>query len=325
MAVYTQVADEELACFLLDYDLGKARRLEGIAEGVENSNFILETAKGRYILTLFEKRVATTDLPFFLGLMGHLAKQGVVCPVPIPRKDGETLSNLCGRSAAIIGFLAGQWPRQVEAQHCQAVGKAQAHLHRKAQNFNMKRENALGIKAWRPLFDQCQPRADRVQAGLSQLLEAELDFLEENWPSQAALPRGIIHADLFRDNVFFVDRHLSGIIDFYFACNDFLAYDVAICLTAWCFGPDRRFDRHKGTLYLQAYQDERALSQAEIAALPILARGAAMRFLLTRLYDWLNHDTTNATMVKPKDPLEFLAYLRFHQAVKSATDCGLQS
>ncbi|MGX9391297.1 homoserine kinase [Nitrobacteraceae bacterium UC4446_H13] len=319
MAVYTDVAAEELAAFLASYDIGELLSYKGIAEGVENSNFLLHTTAGSYFLTLYEKRVAVGDLPFFLGLMGHLAAHGIVCPQPVKTRDGTTLGVLAGRPAAIIDFLEGVWPRKPNVAHCTAVGQALAKLHLAGRDFPMTRTNALSVKGWRPLFEQAASRADTVQHGLSAFLTTELAYLETRWPDD--LPRGIIHADLFPDNVLFVGEDLSGLIDFYFACNDILAYDVAICLNAWCFEADHSFNVTKARAFLNAYGKERPLSRAEQAALPLLARGAALRFLLTRLVDFLN--VPPGALVKPKDPLEYVRKLRFHQSVSDIAGYGV--
>jgi homoserine kinase type II len=321
MAVYTDVAADELADFLKGYDIGDLLSYKGIAEGVENSNFLLHTTAGSFFLTLYEKRVAKSDLPFFLGLMAHLASHGIVCPQPVKMRNGETLAALAGRPAAIIDFLEGVWPRKPNAAQCAAVGQALAKLHLAGHDFTMTRANALSVSGWRPLFDAAASRADTVQPGLRALLGAELDHLEKHWPKH--LPNGVIHADLFPDNVLFLGERLSGLIDFYFACNDILAYDVAICLNAWCFEPDHSFNVTKARAFLNAYGRERKLSDAEEAALPLLARGSALRFLLTRLVDWLN--VPPGALVKPKDPLEYARKLRFHQSVVSVRDYGVSA
>jgi homoserine kinase type II len=320
MAVYTDVAADELAEFLGDYDIGELLSYKGIAEGVENSNFLLHTSAGSFILTLYEKRVARGDLPFFLGLMTHLASRGINCPQPLHNKNGETLSTLAGRPAVIINFLEGIWPRKPAAVHCAGVGQALAKMHLAGQGFAMSRANALSVSGWRPLFEQAASRADEVQHGLRALIGAELDYLESGvWPDN--LPLGVIHADLFPDNVFFLGDNVSGLIDFTFACNDMLAYDVAICLNAWCFESDCSFNVTKARAFLNAYQRERALTEAEQHALPLLARGAALRFLLTRLVDVLN--VPAGALVRPKDPLEYVRKLRFQQGVKSLGDYGV--
>src|SRR3954463_10625989 len=319
MAVYTDVAAEDLAEFLKGYDIGELLSYKGIAEGVENSNFLLHTSKGAFILTLYEKRVAEDDLPYFLSLMAHLAERGVRCPQPARNRKGEVYSELAGRPAAIINFLEGLWPRRPNVTHCAGVGEALAHMHLAGRDFPLVRKNPLSVAGWRSLFAQAGGRADTVQAGLSALLSDELDALERSWPTD--LPEGVIHADLFPDNVFFLGDQLSGLIDFPFSCNDILAYDVAICLNAWCFEADHSLNVTKARALLKAYGRERPLSEAEQQALPLLARGSAMRFLLTRLVDFLN--VPPGALVKPKDPLEYVRKLRFHQNVVSVRDYGL--
>ena len=319
MAVYTEVSDEELDAFVARYDIGTVVACKGIAEGVENSNYLLQTDRDTFILTLYEKRVARADLPFFLGLMEHLAARGFICPTPLRARDGKALGDLCARPAAIISFLQGMWPRRISTKHCDDVGRAMARMHLAANGFTLRRKNALSVRDWRPLFEQSAPRADEVHASLRDTLAAELDYLEARWPT--TLPEGVIHADLFPDNVFFLDGELSGVIDFYFACNDYLAYDIAVCLNAWCFEPDRSFNITKARQLLTGYQAERTISPDELEALPILARGSALRFLLTRLYDWLH--TPDGALVKPKDPMEYLMKLQFHQKVTGPGAYGL--
>ena len=320
MAVYTDVAADELADYLSQYDIGELLSYKGIAEGVENSNFLLHTSCGSFILTLYEKRVAKGDLPFFLGLMTHLAAHGINCPRPVMNRKGEALGALAGRPAAIITFLEGVWPRKPNAAHCAGVGQALAKMHLAGADFSMSRANALSVSGWRPLFDAAADRADQVKHGLRGLIAAELDYLESGvWPRD--LPHGVIHADLFPDNVFFLGERLSGIIDFTFACNDLFAYDVAICLNAWCFESDCSFNVTKALAFLNAYGRERQLSEAEQSALPLLARGAALRFLLTRLVDFLN--VPPGALVRPKDPIEYVRKLRFQQGVAGMRDYGV--
>jgi homoserine kinase type II len=319
MAVYTEVGDADLEALLKAYDLGALLSFKGIAEGVENSNFLLRAESGTYILTLYEKRVAEADLPFFLGLMEYLAGRGIRCPLPVRGHDGKALRRIAGRPAALITFLEGMSVRRPQTHHCAAVGKALAEMHEAGQGFSLHRTNALSLADWRPLFAMSGARADEVEPGLTRLVEAELDVLESAWP--AGLPAGVIHADLFPDNVFFLKGRFSGLIDFYFACNDLFAYDLAVCLNAWCFEADSTFNVTKGRALIEAYAAVRGLSPAERAALPILSRGAALRFLLTRLYDWLT--VPPGALVIPKDPREYLRKLRFHQKVDSAADYGI--
>lgn len=321
MAVYTEVSDEEVSAFVTAYDIGGVLACKGIAEGVENSNYMLTTETGAFILTLYEKRVDSTDLPYFLGLMEHLAAKGVPCPTPVKTCGGESLQELCGRPAAIISFLPGLWPKRITTDHCRDLGEAMAHMHIAGADFDKKRANSLSVADWRPLLEASgHEAANAIKPDVYDALSAELMFLEDNWPE--GLPTGNIHADLFPDNVFFRDGHLSGIIDFYFACTDLLAYDLGVCLNAWCFESDGSFNITKARRMLATYRIERGLSSEELEALPILARGAAIRFLLTRLYDWIN--TPENALVVRKDPLEYLDKLRFHQGVKSVADYGLE-
>jgi homoserine kinase type II len=319
MAVYTDVGADDLGRFLAGYDLGALLSYKGIAEGVENSNFLVHTERGNFILTLYEKRVAAGDVPFFLALMEHLATRGITCPLPVHDRNGNVLRTLAGRPAAIVTFLDGVWIRRPGNKHCAALGAALAKLHLAGADFPKARANALSVDSWRKLYQQADGRADGVQAGLVETITGELGYLEKQWPR--GLPQGVIHADLFPDNVFFLGDRLSGLIDFYFACTDALAYDLAVCLNAWCFETDHSYNVTKGRALLQAYAQVRPLSAAEREALPLLARGAALRFLLTRLVDWLA--VPEGALVKPKDPLEYFRKLRFHQSLKSVRDYGL--
>jgi len=321
MAVYTDVAAEDLVRFLSGYDAGELLSYKGIAEGVENSNFLVHTGAGSFILTLYEKRVAAGDLPFFLGLMEHLAARGITCPQPVKNKQGGMLGTLAGRPAALVTFLEGMWMRRISTAHCAAVGEALARLHRAGADFKMKRPNALGLESWRPLYEHAKDRGDSVREGLCDAIAKELSALEKSWPRD--LPQGVIHADLFPDNVFFLGDKLSGLIDFYFACTDALAYDVSVCLNAWCFETDHSFNVTKGRALLKAYTQVRQLDAKERDALPVLARGSALRFLLTRLVDWLA--VPDGALVKPKDPLEYFRKLRFHQSVESVGEYGFDS
>jgi homoserine kinase type II len=321
VAVYTDVSSEDLAAFLADYDVGELLSYKGIAEGVENSNFLVHVSSGHFILTLYEKRVTAGDIPFFLALMEHLAARGITCPQPVKNRAGTSLGKLAGRQAALVTFLEGMWIRRPSAQHCEALGEALARLHLAGADFSLTRANSLSAGDWRALYDVTARRADEVQPGLREIMSKELAYLENAWPK--GLPQGVIHADLFPDNVFFLGDKLSGLIDFYFACTDTLAYDVAICLNAWCFEADHSYNVTKGRDLLQGYMKVRALSPAEKEALPILCRGAALRFLLTRLEVWL--DVPTGALLKPKDPQEYFRKLRFHQAAKSVRDYGIDA
>lgn len=319
MAVYTDVSFEELKLFLGGYDLGDPHVFKGIAEGVSNSNYFLQTSAGTYILTLYEIRVEAGDLPYYLGLMEHLARNGIPCPVPVRSRSGSVTGMLNGRPGAILTFLDGVSLRRPTPDHCHRAGGAMAHFHAAGATFNQCRENALGPAGWRKLAGDCAASADSVAPGLRSLIEEELALLNSTWPR--GLPQGAIHADLFPDNVLFVNDRISGIIDLYFACNDALAYDLAVALNAWCFENDGAFNVTNGRALIAGYETRRVLLPEERDALPVLCRGAALRFLLTRLYDWINHNP--AALVRPKDPKEFLRRLRFHRSVKDARAYGL--
>lgn len=320
MAVYTHITNDELSAFLTAYDIGELTSFLGIAEGVENSNFLVRTTTGSYILTLYERRVDPNDLPFFLGFMGHLSGSGLSCPTPILGNDGTALKELNGRPAAIVTFLEGVGPKRIQPGHCRSLGSAMAAMHQAGTHFDMRRVNALSVESWRPLLVSCDLPNREIYHALYNELNVTLKGLEQDWPTD--LPIGVVHADMFPDNVFFLNRDVSGIIDFYFACTDFLVYDLAICLNAWCFESDGAFNVTKARLMVSSYQKVRPLSAAELDALPVLARGSAMRFLLTRLYDWLNQP--KGAMVKPKDPMEYLKRLRFHQKVTCPSAYGLE-
>lgn len=319
MAVYTEISDDELTTFVAGYDIGHVVSFKGIAEGVENSNYLLQTDRANFILTIYEKRVAEKDLPFFLGLMDHLADRAFPCPTPIHGRDGDALRRLAGKPAAIVSFVEGLWVRRPTPDHCAQLGTALGMMHVAGEGFSQQRANALTVADWRPLFDRCKAGADTVEAGLADSIAHELTELEQAWPR--ALPSDVIHADLFPDNVLFLDNKLSGFIDFYFACNDFLAYDIAVCLNAWCFEADGAFNITKAKALLTAYRRQRPIADEELAALPLLARGAALRFLLTRLYDWLNQ--VPGALVQPKDPLEYWRKLQFHRGVTGPGAYGL--
>ncbi|WP_340691757.1 homoserine kinase [Hyphomonas sp.] len=327
MAVYTQVSDEALAAFLAEYDLGKPLAFKGIAEGVENSNYYLETTTGRYILTLFEKRVKADDLPYFIGLKQHLAAKGYPCPEPIMGKDATALRMLEGRPAVIISFLEGLSPRRPNIVQCRGLGEGLGRMHLALSDFPMTRENALGPASWPRLWTGREAGADALQDGLAALIAADLEDIAQADPDALPLPRGTIHADLFPDNAFFLGDEFSGAIDFYFACTDALVYDIAVCLNAWAFedgmatdSSGLQYNFSKGAALIAGYESVRPLETAERDALPVLARGAALRFFLTRLVDWT--DTPESALVKPKNPLEYAGRLAFHRKVTSAAGYG---
>ncbi len=319
LAVYTAITDIDVIQHLLNYNIGELESLKGIAEGVQNSNYFLSTSKGQYILTLYEQMVEEKDLPFYVGLMEHLSQCGINCPQPMKMKNGEALSTLCGRPAAIVSFLNGVSVSEPLEDPCRQVGQMLARMHLATSNFTMTLENALCQSKWRQFYRRSDGRVGEIDNDLPSIMEAELDFLDANWPN--LLPTGVIHADLFPDNVFFLSGELSGFIDFYFAANDLLAFDIAVCINAWCFGKDGKFSRGKSSALLEGYQSVRKLDARECDALPVLCRGASIRFLVTRIYDWLN--VPHGAVVTPHNPLVYLARLKFHQNVAHADEYGL--
>lgn len=327
MAVYTKLSAKEIEAFLTQYDAGELVSFKGITEGIENTNYLLVTSqKGeerQYILTIYEQRVDPTELPFFLGLTEWLADRGISCPRPVKGNGGGTIFTLKAKPAALIHFLNGRGSPHITPFHMELVGELVARMHLAAEGFPMTRRNALSVDGWQVLFKRFRQQADSITPDLEHDMAEELAFLEEGWPS--GLPQGVIHADIFPDNVFFIDGNtdqpiLSGVIDFYFACSDFWIYDLMICMNAWCFDAGHQFVPERAQTLLSSYNRLRPITQAERAAMPLLGRGAAMRFLVTRGYDWLNR--VDGALVNPKDPMEYVAKLRFHQRVRSNREYG---
>jgi homoserine kinase type II len=310
MAVYTDITDEELSVLLADFDLGAALSLKGVAEGVENSNFLLETEAGRYFLTVYERRVKADDLPFFLELLAWIAARGFPSATPIPDREGRLLKTVRGKPAAIVSFLSGLAVRRPTAAHCREAGAGLAQLHLAAVGFPGARANDLGHAAWASMFAGLGAAAEDLKPGLAATISSDLELLAARWPK--SLPEGVVHADFFPDNVFFKQGKFAGAIDFYFACVDAYAYDVAVALNAWCFEPDGSFNITSARQLVAGYESLRPLSDLERSALPVLAHGAAMRFFLTRLHDW--GATPAGALVRPKDPLEYERKLAVHRA-----------
>ena len=310
MAVYTDISDAELEAFLARYDLGAPISFKGIAEGVENSNFLMETDRGRYFLTIYERRVRAEDLPFFLGFMQHLARHGFPSATPIENRDGRLLGDLRGKPAAIVSFLTGISVRRPSPAHCREAGAGLAWLHEAGAGFAGRRANDLGQSAWADFFEPLRGEAEGMKPGLAAVIDGDLASLAAAWPS--ALPEGVVHADYFPDNVFFREGRFSAAFDFYFAAWDALAYDIGVALNAWCFEPDGSFNVTAARAFVSGYESRRPLSAPERLALPILAHGAALRFFLTRLADW--RATPAGALVKPKDPMEYERKLAVHRA-----------
>lgn len=309
MAVYTHVSAEEMESLLAGYDAGRLVSAKGIAEGVENSNYLVDTTTGRFILTLYEKRVDAGDLPFFLALLDHLADQGQHVPRALKDRRGVQIQTVAGRPACLIEFLTGVSVSHPSDAQAHATGAALGGMHGALRDFTLERPNSLGPEGWRELATRCGDDLDRVAPGLQARVGNELTFISENWP--ANLPRSVIHADLFPDNVLMLGDEVTGIIDFYFACSDIRAWDVAVTHAAWCFENDGTgFHPSLAAALIAGYEASFGLSPAERGAFPILARGAALRFLLTRAWDWLN--TPPGALVTRKDPLAFLRRLDFY-------------
>jgi len=319
MAVYTRITENDLKDCLSRFNLGVLESFEGIADGVENTNYRLTTDKSRYILTLFEKRVNPEELPFYLSFMAHLQQARIACPAAATDRNGNRVFTISGKPAIITTFLDGQWPKDgITAAHCAAVGAMLARMHNAVATFSIKRRNAMALPAWRSLIHATAAEADTLEENLFAELDAELDVLDKNWPRN--LPRGAVHADLFPDNVFFTGTEISGVIDFYFACTDLFVYDLMLTLNPWCFDKNGTLDTERSATLLTAYHAVRPLSAAEIEALPLMGRAAALRIIATRLYDWFN--PAKDALVTPKDPREHIRILRHHQQVTDIVGYG---
>ncbi len=324
MAVYSVLNNQQISSFLLFYDIGKLISFDSIVEGIENSNFHLVTTKGDFILTLFEKRVHKKDLPFFINIMRHLNEKQFICPNPIIDKKGNYLQTLSDKPTLIVNFLEGKSKTIITNQDCFLIGVSMAKIHSCTHDFSMERQNSLSVSGWEKLIIQCTSsissnKLDEIEPNILIEIKKSFDFCKKNWPSD--LPKGFIHADMFPDNVFFKDNEISGVIDFYFSCTDFLAYDIAIALNAWCFHDNFLFSKDKCNSLIEGYRSIRKLTKNELLCLPILSQGAALRFLLTRIYDWVN--TPKNADVVPKNPYEYIKKLRFHQSAKSLNHYGI--
>ena len=319
MAVYTKLSEENLKDILSNYNLGKLDSFKGIEEGIENTNYFLSVNKKKYILTVYEKRVKTKDLPFFSKLMTTLNKSNFKCPVPITNNNEQVITELNNKKLMIVTFLEGKAKSNLSPDNCKSVGIEVAKMHEITKNFNIKRQNDLSIKSWRNLFDSVKSQCSKIHSDLPRLIEENLKDVEANWPKN--LPQGIIHADLFHDNIFFEKEKSSGIIDFYFSCNDFFAFEIAICFNALCFDGVKEnlsFNVTKAKNFIDGYNSIRKITEIEKNSLKTLSQGAALRFLLTRVFDALN--TVEGAMVKVKDPIEYLKRLEFHKNAKNYED-----
>ena len=319
MAVYTKLSKDNINEILSNYSLGQLEKFQGIEEGIENSNFLLWINQKKYILTIYEKRVREEDLPFFSKLMTSLNNSNFKCPKPILNKNNNSISNFKNKKLMIVSFVEGKPKNNLNPGNCQSIGTEVAKLHQLTKNLDISRANDLSIISWRKIFDQVRDKCVAIHKDLPKLIEDNLNDVEKNWPKD--LPKGIIHADLFYDNIFFNKNNFSGIIDFYFSCYDFYAFEIAICFNALCFdGPKNNlsFNVTKAKSFIEGYNQIRTISDIEKENIKVLSQGAALRFLLTRVFDALN--TVEGATVKVKDPMEYLKRLEFHKNAKTHED-----
>ena len=316
MAVYTKISAKNIKNFFLKYDLGEVINHKGIQEGIENTNYSIQTNKGKFILTIYEKRVQENDLPFFMGLMKNLYDSNFKCPKPIINRNGSYISEIESKKAAGVSFLPGNSKKNLSPDNCLTIGTEVAKMHMITKKLNLKRENKLSVSSWRKIYENIKNDCSKIHPDLIKIIEKNLDEIEKNWPKN--IPAGIIHADLFPDNIFFDSNTFTGIIDFYFSCHDFYAFEIAICLNALCFEGKKEnlsFNVTKAKKFISGYTSIRKLSDDEKKSLKILSQGAAIRFLLTRVFDYLN--IIEGALVKIKDPIEYLKRLEFHNGLKN--------
>ena len=319
MAVYTKISKKELNNFLNNYDLGKIKKFIGIKEGIENTNYLLQTEKNKFILTIYEKRVDIKDLPFFIGLMTNLYNSNFKCPKPIINNNGNYISEILGKKAAVVSFLEGSAKKILSPENCYDVGIETAKFHKITKDLSLKRQNNLSLNYWSKLFAKVEKDCSKVHKNLPNIIKISLKEIKKNWPKK--LPSGIIHADLFPDNIFFKNEKFTGIIDFYFSCYDYYCFEIAVCLNALCFDGVKEnlsFNVTKARQFIKGYTSVRKLNVDEKKSLKVLAQGASMRFLLTRVFDYLN--LSKGAIVTVKDPIEYLKRLEFHNSVKSFED-----
>ena len=319
MAVYTKFNEKEIKSILSNYTIGNLNSFKGIQEGIENTNYFLLVNKKKYILTVYEKRVKEEDLPFFSSLMIGLNKSGFKCPVPLINTKNNPITEFNNKKLMIVSFIEGKAKNILNPENCKSVGKEVSKMHEITKKFTIKRQNDLSIKSWRKIFNSVKDKCSEIHKDLPKLIESNLTDVEKNWPSN--LPSGIIHADLFSDNIFFKEDKFSGIIDFYFSCNDFYAFEIAICFNALCFdGPQNNlsFNVTKAKKFIDGYNETRKLSDEKKKSIKVLSQGSALRFLLTRVFDALN--TVEGAIVKVKDPMEYLKRLEFHKNSKNFED-----
>ena len=316
MAIYTKLSENVLKEFFSKYNLGKLVNYNGIQDGIENTNYFVQTDKGKFILTIYEKRVEEQDLPFFMGLMRNLFDSNFPSPQPLINKNGNYITEIANKKAAVVSFLNGSAKKILSPDNCNKVGIESAKLHMITKNLKGKRGNRLSVDSWKKIYKKIKKDCTKIHPNLTNIIEKNLQEIENSWPKN--IPSGIIHADLFPDNIFFKGNKLTGIIDFYFSCHDFYAFEIAICLNAFCFegkNENLSFNVTKEKKFIDGYSIIRKLSEEEKKSLKIQCQGAAMRFLLTRVFDFLN--LTEGAIVKIKDPIEYLKRLEFHNSVKN--------
>ena len=313
MAIYTKVDTHEAKFILKNYNLGELKKIQGIKKGIENTNYLLITTTGKFILTLFEKRVQAKELPFFMNLMLSLNDRKILCPKPIKNKNKKTLFQIKNRQAAICSFVYGKEKTNHTLSECRSIGKNIAKLHMVGRKIKLHRANNLSIKSWIALNQSIKTKANKKIPNIYSFINTLLLDLKKKWPSQ--LPTGIIHGDLFPDNIFFNKKKFAGFIDFYFSCSDFLIYDIAICINAMCFDKKIKFNKLKANALLKGYSSLRKISKKEFTALPQLLLGASIRFFLTRLHDSINRQ--KGAVVKVKNPNEFLKRIQFYINTKN--------
>ena len=319
MAIYTKLNKDNLKDFFSKYNLGKLISYKGIEEGIENTNYLIKTTEGKFILTIYEKRVQENDLPFFIGLMKNLFNANFKSPEPIINKNGSYISEILNKKAAVVSFIDGNSKKVLSPENCFLVGVETAKLHMITKKLSIKRKNRLSVESWKNIYNKVSKDCSKIHTSLPKIIEKNLEEIEKNWPKN--IPSGIIHADLFPDNIFFKNNKFTGIIDFYFSCYDFYAFEIAICLNALCFegkNENLSFNVTKAKKYIDGYSTIRKLTEDEKKSLKILCQGAALRFLLTRVFDYLN--LIDGAIVKIKDPVEYLKRLEFHDSVSNYQD-----
>ncbi len=318
MAVYTDISQNDLDQFLSLYNMEDVNSFEGIRNGVSNSNYLLFGKKNKYILTIFEEMTNDRDLPYFFQLMNHLNSKNIMCPKIIKDKSNNFSNILQGKQAAISSFLEGKSIEHIKPSHCAELGTMVAKFHNASNELKIYRENDLGVKKLETIIDSIEKISEKLNPSVMDIIHSEHEYLKN---ITFDIPSGIIHADLFPDNIFFNKNKLSGIIDFYFACNDFYAYEIATCLNAWCFEQNNEFNISKAKALLSNYNLHKKFSSEELECLPLLARASALRYLLTRLMDF--HTRQDSELIIKKDPDEYLKKLKFHQSVDKSSEYGL--